>query len=123
MKSYLLLGISVLLLLFTLPNPHQAVNRWVSPETSVLREAGNHKKHTARRTCKKKCLRHQTHSSSNNSAGTLTDCSTPIYALIAALLQMPVHHLSPGAKIKGNLLAVVYFPPPLEREPNPPRIS
>ncbi|MGV3540657.1 MAG: hypothetical protein ACO1OQ_12665 [Rufibacter sp.] len=123
MKSYLLLGISVLLLLFTLPKPPQAVSRWVGPEQSVLKKACDNKKYTARRTCKKKCLTHQTHSSPENSAGTVTDCGSPIYALVVNAMAMPAVHFYPEAEVKGSLLAVAYLPPPLEQEPNPPRFS
>jgi hypothetical protein len=123
MKSFLLLGISVLLLLFILPKPHQAVSPWVSPEQSVLKKACDNKKYTAKRTCKKNCLSHQTHSSGENSAGTVADCGSPIYAVFANAMAMPPLHFFPRAKVKGNLLAVAYLPPPLEREPNPPRVS
>ncbi|WP_192820635.1 hypothetical protein [Rufibacter sp. LB8] len=123
MKSYLLLGISVLLLLFTLPQPHQAVNRWVSPDTSVLKKVCDTQKHTAKRTCKKKCLRHQTHTSQENNTGTVSDCPSPIYAMMGNTLATPVFYFFPRVKVKGNLLAVSYLPPPLERELNPPRVS
>ncbi|QHL86939.1 hypothetical protein GU926_05605 [Nibribacter ruber] len=123
MKSYLLLGISVLLLLFTLPKPPQAVSRWESPETSVLKKACTHQKYSTKRICKKKCLRRQTHSGPENKSGTVTDCGTHIFALAAALLQMPAHHFFPEAKAKAGAIAVAYLPPPLERDPNPPRFS
>jgi hypothetical protein len=123
MKSFLLLGISVLLFLFTLPKPPQAVSRWVSPEQFALKEACNNNKYTAKHTCKKKCLTHKAHSSSENNTGTVADCGSPLFALLVnASASLPFQYLT-FQKAKGNSLAVAYLPPPLEREPNPPRVS
>lgn len=123
MKSYLLLGISVLLLLFTLPKPSATAGRWVNSEQPVLKKACDKKKPTARRTCKKKCLRHQTHSSQENNTGTVPDCGPTTFAFLAnspVSLSYPILALQ---KTSGNWVATRYLPPPLKREPNPPRVS
>lgn len=123
MKRYLLLGISVLLLLFALPKPSQAADRWVSPETSVLKKACANKKPMAKRTCKKKCLSHQTHPSQENNAATVIDCGSTTFALPAnAFAGLPFQFLA-LPETKGNWVASAYLSPPLKREPNPPRFS
>lgn len=121
MKNYLLLGISVLLLLFTLPKPPQAANWEVSHEQSVLKKACVNKTIGAKRTCQKKCLSHQSHSASENNAG--IGCGSPTHAMLATLTPIPTFHFFSLKAEKGRMVAVTYLPPPLAREPNPPRFS
>lgn len=121
MKSYLLLFFSILLLLFTLPKPDRNVSRFAGTEQAVLKKSCNSKR-LARRTCAKKCLKHQTHSEQQNATNFATDCSQHLYAVVAA--EQPVTGITPV-----TLQSVIRFaqkkhlPPNLESEPDPPRVA
>ena len=121
MKSYLLLFFSILLLLFTLPRPDRNVSRFAGTEQAVLKKSCNSKR-LARRTCAKKCLKHQTHSEQQNAASFATDCSQQLYAVVAA--EQPDAGIALVALEPVIRFAQKKHPSPiLESEPDPPRVA
>jgi hypothetical protein len=121
MKSYLLLFFSILLLLFTLPNPDRNMSRFVVTEQAVLKKTCNSKR-LAKRTCAKKCLKHQTHSEQQNAANFATDCSQHLYAVVAAE-QFEVSFAPFAFQPAARLTLKKHLSPHLESEPDPPRLA
>lgn len=121
MKSYLLFFLSIMLLLFTLPNQGSKVNSLPGMEQGVVKK-GCTSKRLVKRTCRKGCLKHQTHSEQQNAANLAADCSQTIYALVTAIQEPKLYtprHLSPTAFPTPSK----YLSPDLEAEHGPPRYS
>ncbi|WP_461490511.1 hypothetical protein [Pontibacter sp. HJ8] len=122
MKCHLLLLFSLLLLLLTLSQPGGRVNGMLCAKQRDLTETLTAGQRQVKRTCAKKCLKHQTHSEQQSGTNFAPECSHPVYAVLtemvpaailpAALLQQV--HLPAGKK---------HLPPSLEAEPDPPRFS
>ncbi|MFD2247926.1 hypothetical protein [Pontibacter ruber] len=84
MKTYLLLLLSTLLLLFTLPKNGLVGSSLSASEQSMIRKSCQNKR-LVKRTCAKKCLKHQTHSDQQNAANLATDCSQQLFAVVTPL--------------------------------------
>ena len=120
MKAYLLLFLSSLFLLFTLPkntNLHGVLQQ------HALRQSCSSGKSIGKKNCARKCLKHQTHTERKGSpAGITPDCNQQTYAILHVLqpvstLIFPVNQGAVGAYIRSHLS------PDLERDPEPPRLS
>ena len=121
MKSYLLLFFSTLLLLFTLPKPDRNVSGITAVEQSILKKACSSKRQI-KRTCPRKCLKHQTHPEQQNAGNVATDCSQQFYAVITE--HKPNEFFSSGAPQPVTLSAdKIHQTPSLEADPDPPRFS
>ena len=120
MKSYLLLFLSTLLMLFALPK-NSSLRSFA--QQVELKEACSSSKRFAKKPCAKKCLKHQTHSENQNNAANLsTDCSQHIYAIINSLQAEPIIYLpAKRAIILPNTRK--HLSPDLEHDHEPPRFS
>ena len=120
MKRYFFLFLSILLMLFALPKQGR-VNSLSGMELAVLKKACSAKR-LVKRTCAKKCLRHQTHSQHQDTAGITTDCSTPAFAVLFTQEQeVPLSFpLMRAAMVTATKR---YLSPHLETDPDPPRFS
>lgn len=120
MKHYLLLFLSTLLILFTLAQPQKPVKGFACAEKSVLKAAVNSKK--IKRTCARKCLKHQTHSEQQNATNAPVDCSQQQYAVVADKYSTILFE---SAAMQQYMVPVqLKLPAPhLGADPDPPRIS
>ncbi|MCX2739020.1 hypothetical protein [Pontibacter anaerobius] len=121
MRNYLLLFISTILLLFALPRYGSNGNSIPGMEKAVVKKACTYKR-LVKRNCVKGCLKHQTHSEQQNTAGVVIDCSQPFYAIVNPLEEQLLHAL---VLRQDNVQPLTPKPlsPPLEIEPDPPRFS
>ncbi|WP_266205925.1 hypothetical protein [Pontibacter kalidii] len=119
MKSHLLLFLSAVLLLFTLPKSGNLYG------ISGVEQSQQVKKNCAagalKRPCTRKCLKHQTHSGQRGAGTVLTDCSQPFYALAPAPQQQPSFVAEP-AQQEARLPSGKPHSPFLQIEPDPPRL-
>ncbi|MFD2516136.1 hypothetical protein ACFSRY_19855 [Pontibacter locisalis] len=120
MKYYLLLFVSLMLLLFTMPKSSSMRS---FAQQAALKKGCKYSKHLGEQSCEKKCLKHQTHSNQqNNTAGVAWDCSQQVYAIVN---ELPSEHfisfVSPYKFILPHIRK--HFAPVLEYDPEPPRLS
>ena len=121
MKSYLLLFLSMMLLLFTLPKNGSSADSYTGMRQDVIQKACA-SKGLVKRTCRKGCLKHQTHSEQQQAGSVVTDCSQQFYAMLTPLQQhllyAPQLLQSSEAPVAAKLLS-----PYLKVEPDPPQYS
>ncbi|MFD2513280.1 hypothetical protein ACFSRY_05335 [Pontibacter locisalis] len=120
MRSYLLLFLSTLLLLFALPK-NSSLRSFA--QQAELKKTCSSSKRFAKKPCARKCLKHQTHSENhNNAANLVTDCSQQIYAIINSLQAKPIiYQPTKRALILPHIRK--HLSPDLEHDPEPPRFS
>ncbi len=121
MMRYLLLFISTLLLLFTLPQPGRSVNSLTGVEKPKLTKTCNIKRNL-KHTCAKKCLKHQTQQEQQRGSGTTTDCSPQLFAVLNTQQAETYLHFSAAPATIASP-ARTHLSPDLETEPDPPRFS
>ncbi|MBC5994380.1 hypothetical protein [Pontibacter cellulosilyticus] len=120
MRTYLLLFLSILLLLFALPK-NSSLRSFA--QQAELKKACSYSKRFVKKTCARKCLKHQTHSENQNNAANLgTDCNQQVYALVSALQAEPLIYLQAKRAFKTPLVRK-HLSPDLEHDPEPPRFS
>ncbi|MEJ8803383.1 hypothetical protein [Pontibacter sp. H249] len=120
MRTYLLLFLSTLLLLFALPKNS---NLRSYAQQGELRKSCSYSKRFVKKPCTRKCLKHQTPSENQNNAANLaTDCHQQVYALVHSLQTEPfVYPLAKRTYILPRIRK--HLPPDLEHDPEPPRLS
>lgn len=121
MRGYLIFFFSIIFLLFTLPDRVNLGSGLPQLEQSVLKKACSSKRQV-KRTCAKKCLKHQTHSEKQNAGHQASDCSQQYYALVAPLQPYTLPALVFLKRVKVAE-AAMYLSPNLKAEPDPPRFS
>ena len=117
MRTYLLLFLSTLFLLFAMPKNNSMLRKTQQAE---LKEAGRHCKRTGKKPCPKKCLRHQTSPSQQHNAGIATDCSQQLYAIVDLLQADTILSFTTAS---DYVLPHIrrHLSPVLEHEPEPPQ--
>ncbi|NEM99063.1 hypothetical protein [Pontibacter burrus] len=118
MRTYLLLFLSTLFLLFAMPKNNSVLR---STQQAELKEAGKYCKRTGK-PCPKKCLRHQTIPNQQHNEGIATDCGQQLYAIVD-LSQADT--LLSFTTTSDYVLPHIrkHLSPVLEHEPEPPRFA
>ncbi|TPE46239.1 hypothetical protein [Pontibacter mangrovi] len=122
MKSYLLLFVSTLFLLFALPKS-SVVRTLQTQEQATLKGTTCSTKQKAKAACsKKQCLRHLTHSEKRGAATAFVDCSQ---SYSAAVFEQPhtLFYTLQDKALYTLALSPSYLSPHLEAEPDPPQFS
>ncbi|WP_162426654.1 hypothetical protein [Pontibacter pudoricolor] len=121
MKTYLLLFVSTLFLLFgiqkssSLPGAADFKQRFVSKSCKYSNQG-------FKKPCAKKCLKHQTHSEQKGAANVVTDCPQQTYGVASAQLLPAFYTL---AVVQSTIVtnSNKHLSPYLETEHAPPRLS
>lgn len=91
-------------------------------QPAELKEGGTYCKRYGKKTCAKKCLRHQTLPNQQHNEGIATDCSQQLYAIV----NTPQTDAFLSFKTTSDY-ALPHFQkhisPVLEHEPEPPRLA
>ncbi|MCJ8164358.1 hypothetical protein MKJ04_05840 [Pontibacter sp. E15-1] len=122
MKPYLLLFLSTLLLLFALPKNNSGLRGNGGNGQSELNSSCSKSKVALKRTCRKKCIKHQTHSEQQGAASFATDCGQQVYAVLSA----SDHNASYTIQVERTRFLKdvrIHLPPDLATDPDPPRFS
>ncbi|WP_439882088.1 hypothetical protein ACSX1A_02780 [Pontibacter sp. MBLB2868] len=111
----------MILLLFMLPKKGSSMDNMTGTEQDVIQKACASKRFV-KRTCRKGCLKHQTHSEQPHAGRVAIDCSQQFYAIITPLQQ---HLLYALQVLQTNKLPAAdkLLSPDLEVEPDPPQYS
>lgn len=122
MKGYLVLFLSTILLLFALPKSSISMRSAGTTVQGELRKSCQLNKRALKRTCTKKCIKHQSHSEQQGAANLVTDCSQQVYALVTT----SEHAFLTATQLQRNQIpseSGSYIPPELATDPDPPRFS
>ncbi|WP_242929153.1 hypothetical protein [Pontibacter vulgaris] len=121
MKTYLLLFLSTMFLLFGIQKS-SSLPGFADFKQGIVSQSCKYSKHGFKKPCAKKCLKHQSHSEQKGAATTLTDCTQQAYAVVAA----QQHHTFYTSVIAQSAIVTginKHLSPYLETEHAPPRLS
>lgn len=121
MKNYLLLFLSSMILLFLLPKTGSYMQLGQAMGQSTVKSSCMNKQ-LVKRTCAKKCLKHQTHSKQQQDSNIGSDCSQHVVAIISLqannsfclLRQLPETGIPADS---------IYFSPDRTIDPEPPKLA
>ena len=120
MKNFLLLMVSFTLLFFTMPKKDSV--RSYAQQAEIKKDC-NYSKHSGKKSCARKCLKHQTHSSEqNNTTGIAADCSQQVFAIVTELQIESIYSFTSQHDFIVPLIRK-HLSPVLEYDPQPPRLS
>ena len=123
MSKYLFLLLSVALMLFALPKNRIAVSEISQLAKIEAGSACSKQKFALKRTCKKKCLKHQTHSEQSGKESFQTNCNVQVLGVLEGQSAQSILHPASNITTPIGYLSKRYSPPTLELEPSPPRFS
>lgn len=122
MRNYLFVMLALVTLLFALPKSNLTVlTRNLSSQTVQFNANKCAKsKFPLKRSCEKKCLKHQTHSEQQGKATIVFDCSQQAYAVLASANYEVLYNITlvrtfAKAGVRNHLS------PDLAVEPDPPK--
>lgn len=120
MKSYLLLFLGTMLLLFALPKSSVSVRSIGNSEQSNLVKSCSKSKFAVKRTCQKKCIKHQTHSEQQGAANLAVECGQQVYGLLTTSEHNVLHYYT--IRINYPIAnSSNYLSPYLASDPDPPQ--
>ncbi|WP_242916453.1 hypothetical protein [Pontibacter liquoris] len=119
MRYYLLLFLTMLLLLFAMPPNSRSRS---ADGSERVAKTCRYSHNAQKRSCPGKCLKHQTHRTPQSAANSVTDCSAPQYAVLAAQ-DYPARFPLPGLHLAPVTNARKHLSPDLPPAPDPPRFS
>jgi hypothetical protein len=122
MKSYLLLFLSTMLVLFALPKSSVSVRSIGNNEQSKLIKSCSKSKFAIKRTCQKKCIKHQTHSEQQGASNIVSDCSQQAYGLLSVSAHNTLHNYQ-VRKTYVTANSFSYLSPDLASDTDPPQYS
>ncbi|MHA6247210.1 hypothetical protein ACXYMU_04680 [Pontibacter sp. CAU 1760] len=122
MKPYLLLFLSTLLLLFALPKNNSSLRGMGANGQSEISSSCSKNKIALKRTCRKKCIKHQTHSEQQSAANIVIECGQQVYAVLSAS-EYNISYTNQVERTRFQTNTRSHLPPDLATDPDPPRFS
>jgi hypothetical protein len=95
---------------------------FLSSEQSQLTKSCSKNKFALKRTCQKKCIKHQTHSEQQGTANLVTECGQQVYAVLSA----SDYNISYSKLVEQAHIVKLdrnHLHPDLATDPDPPQFS